>query len=84
MTVWTTRHRATLKSSAQTPNFTLYPRPGTSVFYLGMNLVAPFTDVRVRQAVSMAIDKQRIVDNFYPPGSIAATPVRPARHLRPH
>lgn len=56
------------------PNFTLYPRPGTNVFYLGMNnTIAPFTDVRVRQAVSMAIDKQRIVDNFYPPGSIAAT-----------
>ena len=32
----------------------------------------PLNDVRVRQAISYAIDKQRIVDNYYPPGSIVA------------
>lgn len=56
------------------PNLSLYERPGTNVFYIGLNnTIAPFTDVRVRQAVAYAIDRQRIVDNFYPPGSEAAT-----------
>lgn len=60
-------------------NFTLFPRPGTNVFYLGMNnTLAPFTDVRVRQAIAYAIDRQRIVDNFYPPGSEAATQFVPS------
>jgi peptide/nickel transport system substrate-binding protein len=55
------------------PNLALYPRPGMNVFYLGMNnTIAPFTDVRVRQAVAYALDRQRIVDNFYPAGSEAA------------
>ncbi|NWF70127.1 MAG: peptide ABC transporter substrate-binding protein [Chloroflexi bacterium] len=59
-------------------NLALYPRGGTNVFYLGMNnRIEPFTDVRVRQAVAYAIDRQRIVDNFYPPGSEAATQFMP-------
>jgi peptide/nickel transport system substrate-binding protein len=48
------------------------PPGGTNlnVFYLGMNHnVAPWDNQLVRQAVSYAIDKQRLVDNFYPPGS---------------
>ncbi len=63
---------------AADPNLSLYERPGTNVFYLGMNnTIEPFTDVRVRQAVAYAIDRQRIVDNFYPPGSQAATQFMP-------
>jgi ABC-type transport system substrate-binding protein len=56
------------------------PRPGSNVFYLGMNRdekCAPFDNEQVRQAFAMAIDKQRIVDNFYPPGSIVATQFMP-------
>src|SRR5574341_1368066 len=34
--------------------------------------IAPFDNDKVRQAVAMAIDKQRIVDNYYPSGSEAA------------
>src|SRR5690606_38652437 len=37
----------------------------------------PLNDLRVRQAIAHAIDKQRIVDNFYPPGSIVATQFMP-------
>lgn len=60
------------------PNLTLYERPGTNVFYVGINnTVEPFNDVRVRQAVAYAIDRQRIVDNYYPPGSVAATQFMP-------
>ncbi len=55
------------------PNLTLYPREGLNVFYLGMtNTHPPFDNEKVRQAISYAIDKQRIVDNFYPAGSIPA------------
>ncbi|MBC7813193.1 MAG: peptide ABC transporter substrate-binding protein [Burkholderiales bacterium] len=56
----------------------LYERPGLNVFYLGMNnSIAPFDNPLVRQAISYAIDKQRIVDNFYPEGSIAASQFMP-------
>jgi ABC-type transport system substrate-binding protein len=63
---------------ANDPNLALYERPGLNVFYVGMNnTYEPFNDVRVRQAVAYAIDRQRIVDNFYPPGSQAATQFMP-------
>lgn len=59
-------------------NLTLYPRAGTNVFYVGMNnTFAPFDNERVRQAFAMAIDRNRIVDNFYPTGSIVATQFMP-------
>jgi len=51
----------------------LTPREAFNVFYLGMNnTYAPFDDEQVRQAVAMAVDRQRIVDTFYPAGSSAA------------
>jgi ABC-type transport system substrate-binding protein len=54
-------------------NLRLYPRVGMTTFYLGFNnTYAPWSDVRVRQAVAMGIDRQRIVDDFYPPGSSVA------------
>lgn len=60
------------------PNLQLYERPGTNVFYLGINnTVEPFDNVLVRQAVAHAIDRQRIIDNYYPPGSIPATQFMP-------
>jgi ABC-type transport system substrate-binding protein len=56
----------------------LYDRPGTNVFYVGFNnTFEPMNDVLVRQAFAMAIDRQRIVDNFYPAGSIVATQFMP-------
>lgn len=51
-----------------------YPRQGLNTFYLGMNnTVKPFDNLKVRQAIAMGIDRSRIVDNFYPPGSEVAT-----------
>ncbi len=59
-------------------NLILYDRPGTNVFYIGFNnWYEPVDDVQVRQALAMAIDRQRIVDNFYPAGSIVATQFMP-------
>jgi ABC-type transport system substrate-binding protein len=56
----------------------LYDRPGTNVFYLGLNnMFPPLDNVQVRQAIAMGIDRQRIVDQFYPPGSIVATQFMP-------
>jgi len=41
-----------------------------NILYIGFtNTFAPFDDNVVRQAVAMAIDRQRIVDNFYARGS---------------
>jgi ABC-type transport system substrate-binding protein len=56
------------------PSLQLLERPGLNVFYVGFNnTIAPFDNLNVRQAISMALDKQRIVDNFYPRGSSVAT-----------
>ncbi|HSJ86129.1 MAG TPA: ABC transporter substrate-binding protein [Anaerolineales bacterium] len=55
------------------PNLKLIPYQTGNVFYIGLNdTLAPFDNEQVRQAFAMAIDKQRIVDNFYPPGSTIA------------
>jgi len=54
-------------------NLQLTPRDPFNVFYVGMNnTFAPFDNEKVRQAIAMGIDRQRIVDTFYPPGSSAA------------
>jgi len=56
----------------------LLTRPGFNTFYLNFNnRYAPVNDVRVRQAISIALDRQRIVDLFYPSGSTLATHVPP-------
>lgn len=60
------------------PNLQLAKRSGTNIFYIGMNNnYPPFDNERVRQAFAMAIDRQRIVDNFYPAGSSVATQFMP-------
>lgn len=60
------------------PNLTLIPGSITNVFYLGLNNTKPPLDnVAVRQAIAHSIDKQRIVDNFYPAGSVVATQFMP-------
>ncbi len=52
------------------PNFNLIDIPPLTGVYVAMsNYFAPLDDVRVRKAIAMGIDRQRIVDNFFPPGS---------------
>ncbi|MDE2820027.1 MAG: ABC transporter substrate-binding protein [Chloroflexota bacterium] len=52
------------------PNFNLIDIPPLTGVYVAMsNYFAPLNDVRVRRAIAMGIDRQRIVDNFFPPGS---------------
>ena len=54
-------------------NLQLLERDPLNVFYVGFNVdQPPFDNELVRQAVAAAIDKERIVENFYPPGSQAA------------
>lgn len=56
------------------PNYLVLTRDPIATNYLGVNAtIAPFDDVRVRQAVAMSIDSARLVQNFYPVGSTEAT-----------
>ena len=60
------------------PSLQLKEREGLNVFYVGFNnTFAPFDNEKVRQAIAMGIDRQRIVDQFYPPGSEVATHFTP-------
>ncbi len=53
------------------PNLTFLPYSNPNVLYLALNNnFAPFDNQMVRQAIAMGINRQRIVDNFYPDGSI--------------
>jgi ABC-type transport system substrate-binding protein len=62
------------------PNLQAVPSPNPNVLYIGLNnKIAPFDDVKVRQAVAQAIDAQRLVDNFYPVGSEVATHFTPCQ-----
>ena len=60
------------------PNLVLIPVANPNTLYLAMtNTFAPFDDVRVRQAVAMGIDRQRIIDTFFPAGSEVASHFTP-------
>ncbi len=59
-------------------NVTFYPREGLNTFYLGFNSqIKPWSNEKIRQAIAMGIDRERIVTNFYPEGS------EPASHFTP-
>ena len=60
------------------PDLQFLPQVGPNVLYLGMtNTFEPFKNVKVRQAVAMGIDRQRIVDNYFPDGSEVASHFTP-------
>ncbi len=53
-------------------------RPSMNVFYLAFSYrVKEFRNPLVRQAIAMAINRQEIVDAFYPPGAVVATTMLP-------
>jgi ABC-type transport system substrate-binding protein len=61
---------ATIKADSK---LKLYPRAGFNIFYIGFNnLIAPFDKLDVRKAITYAIDRQRIVTQFYAEGSSVA------------
>ena len=63
---------------AANPALQLLDRPPLNIFYVGMNRdLAPFDNANVRQAIYHGIDKARIVEQFYPTGSVAATQFMP-------
>jgi peptide/nickel transport system substrate-binding protein len=56
----------------------LITRQALNIFYVGMNnTYPPFDNEKVRQAIAMGIDRQRLVDNFFPEGSEVATHFTP-------
>ncbi len=60
------------------PNLHLQIREALNTFYIGMtNTFPPFDNVDVRKAIAMGVDRQRIVDNFYPRGSEVASHFTP-------
>ncbi len=59
-------------------NLVLLEDANPNVLYLAMtNTFTPFDNVKFRQAIAMGIDRQRIVDNFYPDGSESASHFTP-------
>ncbi len=67
-----------LETIENDPNLVLIDKPEPNIFYMGYtNTFAPFDDVRVRQAIALGIDRQRIVDTFYPDGSEIASHFTP-------
>ena len=56
----------------------LIPREALNVFYIGLNNTKPPLDnEKVRQAIAMGLNRQAIVDKFYPPGSSVASHFTP-------
>ncbi len=61
-----------------------YDRAGMNTLYIGMNRSKPtWEDENVRKAIAMGIDRQRLVDNFYPEGSEVASHFTPCPPLVP-
>jgi peptide/nickel transport system substrate-binding protein len=60
------------------PDLQIKPREGLNTLYFGFNnTFAPFDNVKVREAISLGIDRQRLLDNFAAPGSELATHFTP-------
>ncbi len=59
-------------------NLALLPKPEPNIFYMGFtDIFPPFDNALVRTAIGLGIDRQRIVDTFYPPGSEIASHFTP-------
>ncbi len=60
------------------PNLNLIFNVNPNVFYLAFtNTFAPWDNVDVRRAVSLGLDRSRIVENYYPAGSEVASHFTP-------
>ncbi len=60
------------------PDLVLLSKPEPNIFYIGFtDIFEPWDNVDVRKAVGLGIDRQRIVDTFYAPGSEVASHFTP-------
>jgi peptide/nickel transport system substrate-binding protein len=67
-----------LDTIANSDDLQLLARPGFNVLYLAFNYrIQEFRDPLVREAISLAVDRQLIVDAFYPEGAVAANTFHP-------
>lgn len=71
------------KASHTYPGIRILRRPGITVYYLGFNMRPdpgnPFSDLRVRQAFHLAIDREEIITSaLQKNGAIPTQPVAPA------
>jgi peptide/nickel transport system substrate-binding protein len=55
----------------------LLPRPGLETFYMGLSGAGQFGDERVRRALAMGIDRDKLTESFFPPGSVVASQYTP-------
>lgn len=57
---------ASISTVEQNDQITLIERPSFNVGYLGMTTnKAPFTDIKLRQAISHSVNRQVIADTFF-------------------
>jgi peptide/nickel transport system substrate-binding protein len=64
--------------SLEDAGFSLVNRDPFNVLYLGMNQAAPgLSDAKVRQAIAHAIDKEALITQVLPEGTVAATQFMP-------
>ncbi|MGE7917591.1 ABC transporter substrate-binding protein [Viridibacillus sp. NPDC093762] len=70
---------ASISTVEQNDQIILMERPSFNVGYLGMTTnKAPFTDIKLRQAISHAVDRQVIADTFFEGKALVAkNPVQP-------
>ncbi len=60
------------------PNLDLIDRESLNIFYLGMNdMFEPFDNEKIRQAIAMGIDRQRLVDNYFSDTAVVPTHFTP-------
>ncbi|MBS3752922.1 MAG: hypothetical protein KGY46_05980 [Anaerolineales bacterium] len=60
------------------PELEVVPLPAPNIMYVAMtNTFEPFDNLDVRKAIAMGLDRERIVENFYPAGSEVASHFTP-------
>ena len=73
-----------IKTIKADSSLAFFGRDPMNVAYLGFNRTKPaWSDEKVRQAIAMGIDRDRIVKNFYPDGSLVANKFTPCPPLVP-
>jgi ABC-type transport system substrate-binding protein len=73
-----------IKTIKADSSLAFYGRQPMNVAYLGFQRKnAPWSDEKVRQAIAMGIDRDRLAKNFYPEGTLVANKFTPCPPLVP-